>query len=185
MKPTRSKPLKISNRTNKETKIHPLSPSHYEVLTILLKKLENGQWFTMMNEYIKKRKAITCSSNSSDRQMKPGQNGAFVLLFPYDTVTKFNSSGLKAPWTISWTVLFRRQTSESSSTAPIRVLISTPDAASVSAWKIFVCSTSVTTVDGIKETLSLAHSNALAPYARVSASKAYVTWGKKKLPSIS
>jgi hypothetical protein len=46
----------------------------------------------------------------------------------------------------------------------------------------------VTAVDGIKETLPLAHSSALAPYARVSATKAYVTCKKKKkqqLPSIS
>ena len=72
----RSKPLEISNHMNKETKIHPFSPNHYEVVTILLKKLENGQWWMDM------KKAITWSSNSCDQQMKPNQNGAFVLLSP-------------------------------------------------------------------------------------------------------
>lgn len=59
---------------------------------------------------------------------------SFLFLFSfffhhlYDTgaATRFNSRGFKAAWTSSWTVRLRRQTSESSSTCPIREFTSAP-----------------------------------------------------------
>lgn len=87
----------------------------------------------------------------------------------------FNSRGLKAPWTISWTDLLRLQTSDNSSIGIIRLFIDAPDAASDKACKNLDLSTSVTALDGIKEMASFAHSNAFKPYARVIAISVYVT----------
>lgn len=106
---------------------------------------------------------------------KKGQEKILALahLLPhYDTVTMRNSSGRRAPWTISWTVLLRRQTSDSSSIGCLRACTSSPDAAADNACKNLDLSKSVTAVDGISETLSFAHSRALTPYARVSANSA-------------
>lgn len=76
---------------------------------------------------------------------------------------------------------FLRQTSDNSSIGTSKELISAPDATSDNAWRNLDRSKSVAAVDGIKETLSFAHCSALIPYARVSASRAYVTCGKVAL----
>lgn len=86
--------------------------------------------------------------------------------------TMLNSSGLRLPWTISWTFRFLRHTSDISSMGTIRELTSAPEAASDKAWRNLARSTSVTAVKGINETQLLAHSSAWAPYALVNASSA-------------
>lgn len=86
---------------------------------------------------------------------------SFLFGYMYYTLwTIFNSRGFKASWTISWTVRFLRQTSESSSIGAITVLMLAPDAISDNVCKNLVLSTSVTAVFGINEMLPLAHSRA-------------------------
>ena len=117
------------------------------------------------------------------RQTRPNQNRltmSTLSLFHYDTGAKFNSWGLNAPWTISWTVRFRRHTSDSSSIETVRVFISAPVATFDNVCKKLVRSTSVTAVNGTNEMQSFAHSTAFIPYARVRASSAYVTCGTRR-----
>lgn len=122
------------------------------------------------------RKIWIYYTNWFNRQMRAWEKWPLHgISLHYDTGVIFNSSGLKAPWTISWTVRLRRQTSDSSSIGAARERISAPDAASVNACKNLEHSTSVSAVDGINWTPSLAHFNACTPNARVRASSAYVT----------
>lgn len=102
------------------------------------------------------------------------------LPLAYDTGAKFNSRGLNAPWTISWTVQFRRHTSDSSSTETVRVSRSAPVATFDNACKNIALSTSVTAVNGTSEMHSFAHSTAFIPYVRVRASTAYLTCGTRR-----
>ena len=163
------------------------SPTHRYNNSSTLPPEMKGQWFSLKigeSQQIQiqiKSRAITQSRNALLPVGEAWQNGllrVYNSMLAYDTGAMFNSSGLKAPWTISWTVRLRRQTSDNSSTGTAKELISAPDAASDNAFRNLERSTSVTAVCGISETLSLTHSTAWARYARVSANRVYVTWRK-------
>ena len=96
----------------------------------------------------------------------------------HDTPLMFRSRGLRAFWTISWTVLLRRQTSDSSSRELCRAMPFEPDAKSERALRKLMRSASVMTVDGINEMGPLAQSRTLGPYILAKDSRTYATCGK-------
>lgn len=89
----------------------------------------------------------------------------------HETALRFRSRGRRAFWTISWTVLLRRQTYDSSSSELRRAVPSEPAAKSERALIKLIRSASVMTVNGINEMVSFAHSRTLGPYILVKDSR--------------